>query len=185
MPRLSSSRPLPSRLIACDRRCQVRSLLVRPIFVTLQHSPTLRAIDSAYVSQSRPLPPSRRSAADVTLRSLPPSRRFRCRRHVTFAAAVTSRLLPPSRHVLCRRKVNIRCRHHVTFAAAITSRSLPPSRHVRCRRHVRSFVRVIRVTIPRSPSQHVIELYAASTSRYGASSCDTNHSSDNTLDCSV
>ncbi|KAI0217684.1 hypothetical protein LSAT2_030577, partial [Lamellibrachia satsuma] len=72
----------------------------------------------------------------------------------------------------------------VMSAAAVTSRSLPPTRHVRCRQHVHNFVPLISVTIPRSPSLRVIELYAASTSRYGASSCDTNHSSDNTHHCS-
>ena len=131
MSRDTSSQPLPSRLTANDWRCPVRSLLVRPILVTLQHSPTLRGIDSAYV----------------------------CRSYV-------------------------RCRLHVTSAAAFTSRSLPPSRHVRCLRHVCSFVRLIRVTIPRSPSLRVIEMYVGSTSRYGASSCDANHSFsfDNTHD---
>ena len=97
----------------------------------------------------------------------PPPRHVRCRHDVTSAAAVTSRPPPPPGHV--------RCRRHVKFAAAATSRSLPPprhvrrrrlvtfaaaTRHVRCRRHVRSFVRLICMTIPRSPSLCVIELYA-------------------------
>ena len=72
-----------------------------------------------------------------------------------------------SRYNICRHSVRLTLHTcvAVTSAAAVPSRPLPPSRHVRCCCSVRSFVRLIRVAVPRSPSLRVIELYAAYTLR--------------------